>query len=166
MDSNKSAKFSRDQHTHNRLALLTTFQQRRALYNHYLQTNRIAGYTCPGCGYPTLTQRASFEICQLCSWEDDGQDDPQADAVWGGPNSNLSLTENRLQTGEALLAASANQYTIEKENPASVIALLYTHHAAIREILNRIPKDATTDHPFFEEYRLQRQQLLQQIANQ
>jgi hypothetical protein len=32
----------------------------------------------------------------LCNWEDDGQDDPHADEIWGGPNQDYSLTEARL----------------------------------------------------------------------
>jgi len=51
--------------------------------------------TCPCCGYPTLEERGNFEICILCNWEDDGQDDPYADEVWGGPNGDYSLTEAR-----------------------------------------------------------------------
>ncbi|HEY6234893.1 MAG TPA: CPCC family cysteine-rich protein, partial [Candidatus Elarobacter sp.] len=35
------------------------------------------------------------DICDLCWWEDDGQDDPNADHVAGGPNSDYSLTEAR-----------------------------------------------------------------------
>lgn len=52
-------------------------------------------YNCPCCGYPTLEGRGNYDICPLCKWEDDGQDDPDADEVWGGPNSNYSLTEAR-----------------------------------------------------------------------
>ena len=52
-------------------------------------------YTCPCCGYPTLGERGGYEICELCNWEDDGQDDPHADEVWGGPNGKYSLTEAR-----------------------------------------------------------------------
>lgn len=36
-----------------------------------------------------------FEICPVCFWEDDGQDDADADEVFGGPNGNLSLTQAR-----------------------------------------------------------------------
>lgn len=36
-----------------------------------------------------------FEICPVCFWEDDGQDDHDADHVRGGPNRGLSLTEAR-----------------------------------------------------------------------
>jgi Cysteine-rich CPCC len=50
---------------------------------------------CPCCGYLTLSSRADYEICELCNWEDDGQDDEDADEVWGGPNSDYSLTEAR-----------------------------------------------------------------------
>ena len=41
------------------------------------------------------TGRMSYEICGLCDWEDDGQDDDDADQVIGGPNSDYSLTEAR-----------------------------------------------------------------------
>lgn len=34
-------------------------------------------------------------VCHVCFWEDDGQDDPSADEVWGGPNGDLSLTQAR-----------------------------------------------------------------------
>jgi len=36
-----------------------------------------------------------FEICYLCNWEDDGQDDHNADAIMGGPNYGYSLTVAR-----------------------------------------------------------------------
>ena len=36
-----------------------------------------------------------YEICPVCFWEDDGQDDESAAHVWGGPNGGLSLTEAR-----------------------------------------------------------------------
>jgi hypothetical protein len=52
-------------------------------------------YVCPCCGYPTLRERGGYEICPLCNWEDDGQDDPYANEVWGGPNGAYSLTEAR-----------------------------------------------------------------------
>jgi hypothetical protein len=52
-------------------------------------------FQCPCCGYPTLNEFASYEICELCNWEDDGQSDKDADEVRGGPNSDYSLTEAR-----------------------------------------------------------------------
>jgi hypothetical protein len=50
---------------------------------------------CPCCGYLTLSARSRFEICPVCRWEDDGQDDADAHEVKGGPNGTLSLTEGR-----------------------------------------------------------------------
>ncbi|MFN7948415.1 MAG: CPCC family cysteine-rich protein [Blastocatellia bacterium] len=59
--------------------------------------------TCPCCGYPTLGERGAFEICFLCDWEDDGQDDLGADEIRGGPNQDYSLTEARLNFEEYLV---------------------------------------------------------------
>ncbi|MGJ4881685.1 MULTISPECIES: CPCC family cysteine-rich protein [unclassified Bradyrhizobium] len=42
-----------------------------------------------------MGERGGFEICPVCYWEDDGQDDHDADLVRGGPNGALSLTEAR-----------------------------------------------------------------------
>src|SRR5436305_11155694 len=50
---------------------------------------------CPCCGCRTLGERGGFEICPVCFWEDDGQDDHDADVVRGGPNGALNLTEGR-----------------------------------------------------------------------
>jgi cysteine-rich CPCC protein len=50
-------------------------------------------YLCPCCFMPTLHSRAEFDMCNLCSWEDDGQDSDDADTVRGGPNADYSLRE-------------------------------------------------------------------------
>jgi hypothetical protein len=52
-------------------------------------------YECPCCGYKTLAERGGYNICPVCFWEDDGQDDHDADEVRGGPNKDLSLTQAR-----------------------------------------------------------------------
>jgi hypothetical protein len=41
-------------------------------------------FICPCCGYPTIDEKASYDICILCYWEDDGQDDLDADLIRGG----------------------------------------------------------------------------------
>jgi hypothetical protein len=43
----------------------------------------------------TLRDRGEDEICPVCFWEDDGQDDHDADVVHGGANGGLSLTAAR-----------------------------------------------------------------------
>jgi len=52
-------------------------------------------YLCPCCGLLTLEERGGYEICPVCRWEDDGQDDMDADRVRGGPNGFLSLSQAR-----------------------------------------------------------------------
>ena len=55
---------------------------------------------CPCCFQETLSERHTWEICSVCNWEDDGQDDHDADEVYGGPNYSLSLTQARLNYQE------------------------------------------------------------------
>lgn len=80
------------------------FWERRKFFDSYGKrpNEQMAGMpprgvrlTCPCCGYPMLSSSGDYEICRLCSWEDDGQDDPDADLVRGGPNSFYSLVEAR-----------------------------------------------------------------------
>lgn len=52
-------------------------------------------YPCPCCGFKTLSERGGYDICPVCFWEDDGQDENDAEVVRGGPNGWLSLSEAR-----------------------------------------------------------------------
>ncbi len=52
-------------------------------------------YRCPCCAFRTFRERGVFEICPVCWWEDDGQDDNDADDVRGGPNGAFSLNHAR-----------------------------------------------------------------------
>jgi hypothetical protein len=52
-------------------------------------------YPCPCCGFKTLPERGGYDLCPVCLWEDDGQDEHDADLVRGGPNGKLSLSEGR-----------------------------------------------------------------------
>jgi hypothetical protein len=53
-------------------------------------------YRCPCCRHLTLPERGGYDICPVCFWEDDGQDDQDANVVRGGPNGRLSLTQARV----------------------------------------------------------------------
>jgi hypothetical protein len=52
-------------------------------------------HRCPCCLFRTLQERGGFEICEVCFWEDDGQDEHDSDIVRGGPNGSLSLSAAR-----------------------------------------------------------------------
>jgi hypothetical protein len=56
-------------------------------------------FRCPCCRYLTLGERGGYEICPVCFWEDDGQDDGDAARVRGGPNGSLSLEAARRNFG-------------------------------------------------------------------
>lgn len=56
---------------------------------------RTANVRCLCCGSRTLTTPGTFELCPVCWWQDDGQDDTDADVVRGGANGLLSLTAAR-----------------------------------------------------------------------
>ncbi|HLG61050.1 MAG TPA: CPCC family cysteine-rich protein [Ktedonosporobacter sp.] len=67
------------------------------LNNKSVQAPAVEGvkYSCPCCGYKTLDERGGYDICPVCFWEDDGQDD--ADATTNrpfGPN-HISLAQAR-----------------------------------------------------------------------
>ncbi len=83
--------------------IVLEFTERRNVFDKHIKENKIKLATCPSCGYPTLLERAGYEICEICNWEDDGQDDKNADEILGGPNKNLSLTTSRLIIGKKLL---------------------------------------------------------------
>ncbi|MBR2686713.1 MAG: hypothetical protein IKE42_02580 [Aquamicrobium sp.] len=56
----------------------------------------MSGARCPCCGFRTLGERGAFEICPVCFWQDDGQDESDLESVRGGPNGELSLLQARL----------------------------------------------------------------------
>lgn len=66
-------------------------------------------FICPCCGYPTLDEKASYDICILCNWEDDGQNDLDADLIKGGPNGHYSLTEARQNFKKYLIMYSPDR---------------------------------------------------------
>lgn len=53
-------------------------------------------FRCPCCGCRTLAAPAVLELCPVCWWEDDGQEDEDAGEVRLTVNGHLSLAEARL----------------------------------------------------------------------
>src|SRR5579863_7782582 len=52
-------------------------------------------YRCPCCHYKTLEERGGYDICPVCFWEDDGQDDEDADTKRVFSPNHMSLTQAR-----------------------------------------------------------------------
>ena len=54
-----------------------------------------ARYRCPCCGYKTLATPGAMQLCPVCWWEDDGQENEDASEVRLTVNGQLSLKEAR-----------------------------------------------------------------------
>jgi hypothetical protein len=66
-----------------------------------------------------LDDRGGYDICPVCFWEDDGQDEHDAEIVRGGPNGSLSLTAaranyRRIGACEERLIDKVRQPTVEE----------------------------------------------------
>jgi hypothetical protein len=133
--------------------ILADFHIRRKIFNNYIKDKEIKLFTCPGCGYPTLTERGSYEICDVCNWEDDNQDDDEADKVWGGPNANLSLTENRINIGKILITNSESLKSAINLDPSYVLRTLKLYQRKKEEIESKMTGNETLEHPIWTEWK-------------
>jgi len=78
-----------------------------------LKSEGILKNSCPVCGYLTLDERDSFDICAICFWEDDGIDDFEENND-SGPN-HMTLKEGREVFHEAkrkLLTSNFGDYNL------------------------------------------------------
>ena len=87
---------------------------------------------CPCCRYPTLGVRGAFEICLICWWEDDGQDDVDADKVVGGPNQTLSLTAARANFSNHFDCFEAGEGIGAVSNPTSERKAILAYLKAVK----------------------------------
>jgi hypothetical protein len=139
--------------------LIQDFTTRRLTFKNYLEQHELQNEksTCPSCGFPTLSEKASYEICPVCDWEDDGQDDSNADEVLGGPNSDLSLTDSRLKIGKELkLLADSLKGEIVIE-PEYFFKILSEHEKRMRIIEGKIKDDTDINDPLWDSWRQTRE---------
>ena len=87
------------------------------------------GFVCPCCKYPTLSEVGGYEICDICSWEDDGQDDPHADEG-SGPNG-ISLTEAR-ENFQTLLARLRSVQSSQSDESDGALMQLVDFYDRVR----------------------------------
>src|SRR5689334_21768855 len=79
-----------------------------------------APFACPCCGYLTLDERGGFEICAVCFWEDDGQDERDAEVVRGGPNGGLSLRDAQRNFDRVGACEERHIYHVRPPEPGEV----------------------------------------------
>lgn len=146
--------------------ILKDFQQRRKIFKEFLSENKLDFHTCPGCGYPTLSERGAYEICEVCNWEDDNQDDKDANEIWGGPNSDLSLTENRLNIGKTLnhLADSLNGKV--NQDPKKFFEIFDRHNTRMNSIDQNKLWNADINDPIWKEYKEKQKMILTDLVTE
>jgi uncharacterized Zn finger protein (UPF0148 family) len=156
-------KFDSSKLTINEMEIIRRFFRRRELFDNFIKTELIKIFTCPSCGFPTLKERGENEICPLCNWKDNYQDDEQADEVWGGPNYKLSLTESRIKIGKAIQKLELTLNGHANMIPISVIAILNNHKKRIARISQSIPIDAGRTHVGWKEWDDAKRELLNEL---
>lgn len=140
--------------TEDKIKILKDFADRRHIFDKYLSEKKVQLFTCPSCGYPTLTERGAYEICSICYWEDDDQDDPEADKVWGGPNASLSLTDSRLQIGKILEDISAASGRTLNLSPDSAMQAVRVREIKLHSFIEmNLTGDTTADGPEMRGYQ-------------
>ncbi|MFM2477548.1 CPCC family cysteine-rich protein [Celerinatantimonas sp. MCCC 1A17872] len=88
-------------------------------------------FACPCCGYATLAERGNYEICEICFWEDDGQDDDDQLVNRGGPN-HISLKQARFNF--IVHGASDKQFLTSVRAP-SIDDIKLTNYRLVYDIL-------------------------------
>ena len=143
-------KFDPSKINNDKKSMIEKIHNRRKLFDKYISDNNLDFFTCPSCGYPTIAERGGYEICDVCNWEDDNQDDDTADEIWGGPNGTLSLTESRLMIGKILDGLEKSLNGVINNSPQEILNILDEHYKVINEI--SIPGDAGLDDPVWKEW--------------
>ena len=133
--------------------ILADFYNKRKLFDTYIQNKGLNIFTCPGCGYPTLSERGGYEICAVCNWEDDNQDDKEADKVFGGPNGNLSLTENRINIGTVLIKNADSLKSAINLDASYILKTIEFFNMKKEGIRNKMTGDETLEHPIWTEWK-------------
>ena len=133
--------------------ILTDFFVRRSLFDNYILENHLGLHTCPGCGYPTLSERGGYEICNICNWEDDNQDNEEADEIWGGPNGNLSLTENRINIGKILDSGKTGTLHLDNYYAENVLKSIEHFEKKQRSVESKMTGNETLQHPLWAEWK-------------
>ena len=153
--------FNTSQLSKHQKMLLKEFEKRRTTMQQYIDENQKKATVCPGCAYPTLPKKWFHEICCICNWQHDGQNDVEANEDLGGPNEG-SLTENRLNIGEFLLKIAKENKTVLQENPKIIFWEIEEHLKALSsfeiDLVNAKAKD-----PLWERYEQEKKMVFKYL---
>lgn len=152
-------KFDRSTLTPEDNNLLDEFATRRVLIGRYIRQFKLHLFTCPSCGFPTLHHQGIFEVCAVCDWKDDGQDDEEADEILGGPNGKLSLTEYRVATGYSLRASAHECKGSLVTDPMDVLNIITRHKVRMDAFQEVNSMNVGDDHPVWEEWKKEKAKL-------
>ncbi len=139
--------------------ILAEFNTRRAIVGRYIRQHKIQRFTCPSCAFPTLYQQGVFEVCAVCDWEDDGQDDEDTDDIVGGPNGKLSLTEYRVATGYMLRTLCHQEKGVLVGEPAQILTIIEKHEAGMDAFHEVHSMNVDDDHPVWEAWKKEKMKL-------
>lgn len=91
--------------------LLADFGRRRDRFARALTDSNLIHHKhpCPACGFPTLTERAHYEVCVICLWEDGV---PEVDPTLVAPPNYTSLMQARIHVS-GMLRAFAQAHEID-----------------------------------------------------
>ena len=141
--------------------ILAAFFEKRAHFNDDLKQHQLPLYTCPGCGYPTITERGDYEICKVCNWEDDGYDDDRKsifDAFLvenkiSGPNGRLTLIENRIIIGRILQQHAHTFNGTINHDTLQVLSIIDAFNKRQEQIEAKMTGDELGEEPIWKEWK-------------
>ena len=147
-------------------SLLASFNKRRLFIQNFIDENNLKLTVCPGCGFPSFSEDWFHDICSVCNWQHDGQDDPHADEIWGGPNYELSLTENRLNICRTLKEKSKEQDGKMKDEPNEILKAIEGHQKRMNSFDDDKMMDALRDDPIWKEWDKASKEILNDLIKQ
>lgn len=145
--------------------ILSDFTERRETFDKFIEEKNLELFSCPGCGYPTLSGRGDYEICVVCNWEDDGQDDKTANEIWGGPNKGLSLIENRIKIGRVLNVIADSVHGQIIKNPEIIMELFESHSKRMNSMSEMKLMHANRQDPIWKEWTYKSHRILFDLVN-
>lgn len=144
---------------------LEAFFQRKLHFDTQIKSNHQTSKicTCPSCGFPTLTTRGTHEVCNICNWIDHQVSDKNPDAIIGGPERDLSLTQSRILTSRELIILTENKKKKVIADLAQFLDVYHNHQARMKLLNDKITDTTPIDDPIWDEWQITKDLLKKEI---